>query len=46
MLHDICISKTGTITTGTMSVAKFHLFNWDKTIVNEKRRDPAFFNND
>jgi magnesium-transporting ATPase (P-type) len=27
MLHDLCVSKTGTITTGELKVKRFHFIN-------------------
>jgi P-type E1-E2 ATPase len=30
MLHDLCVSKTGTITTGELKVIKFHFANDEK----------------
>lgn len=31
MLHDLCVSKTGTITSGELKVKKFHFINEEKS---------------
>jgi P-type E1-E2 ATPase len=40
-LHDICVGKTGTLTTGDMRVAKFHFCDNVKSLFNSK---PDSFN--
>lgn len=30
MLHDLCVSKTGTITTGDLKIKRFHFSNEEK----------------
>jgi P-type E1-E2 ATPase len=40
-LHDICVGKTGTLTTGEMRVSKFHFCDHQKSLYNSK---PDSFN--
>lgn len=38
MLHDVCVGKTGTITTSDMTVAKFQISDNHNVIVNQKNK--------
>jgi len=44
MLHDICVSKTGTLTNGEMSVVKYQICDDLKAIDNDPVYDPDNFN--
>lgn len=45
MLHDVCVGKSGTITTGKMSVAKYQFCDHFQPIENDPESDPSKFNN-
>jgi len=43
MLHDICVAKTGTLTTGVLDVVKFHVCSDGKAYENSSSREPDYF---
>jgi len=43
-LHDICVSKTGTLTEGELHVASLQLLNFEEVHDNDSVENPAFFN--
>jgi len=43
MLHDICVSKTGTLTKGKLAVAKYHMTDRDELIENDHVQEPDYF---
>jgi P-type E1-E2 ATPase len=43
MVHDICVSKTGTMTTGKMNVKKYQLCDMMSTNENDYQRFPDGF---
>ena len=43
MLHDVCVSKTGTITKGKLNVMKFHIGDKDKAENNDTENGTNFF---
>jgi Ca2+ transporting ATPase len=43
MLHDVCVSKTGTITTGKLSVSRFHIGDKDREEKNDIENGTNFF---
>jgi P-type E1-E2 ATPase len=43
MLHDVCVSKTGTITKGKLSVMKYHIGDREREDKNETEQYPNFF---
>jgi magnesium-transporting ATPase (P-type) len=45
MLHDICVGKTGTLTEGKMTVAKFHITDHQDVKSNDEKENPlTYFN--
>jgi len=44
MLHELCISKTGTLTKGKLNVTKYQLFDQAQIIDNERESCPNAFN--
>jgi len=44
MLHDICVGKTGTLTESKISVASYQITNEKRSIENNRKEYPEFFN--
>lgn len=45
-MHDICVSKTGTLTEGELHVASYQLAK-DRTVYeNDQAKSPTYFNED
>jgi len=44
MLHDLCVGKTGTLTKGRMTVAKYHVCNQQMATDNDRDNYPDTFN--
>ena len=43
MLHDVCVSKTGTITKGKMSVVRYHFGDSESVDKNDTESNPLYF---
>jgi Ca2+ transporting ATPase len=44
ILHDICVSKTGTLTEGEMHVGSYHVVGEDQVHPNDPHKNPTNFN--